>query len=172
MRRYTVWWLIGIAACALAVIVPATWQWLSEDRLKSSALDGMSKIEPDAEFVRTFVVEPDQYRRSIVGIVEPDWIGLTAAEFMDRFPDWELVSFSSQRIVVEERCTDLPTGGFIRLEGDAIVIFDGDPAGCHRRRETVDITPSEILQVGELEAGIRFIDSLELELILEGLHGP
>lgn len=132
----------------------------------------MSKIEPGAEFVRTIVVEPDQYRRSIVSLVDPAWIGLTAAEFMDRHPEWELVSFSPERIVVEERCSDVPAGGFIRLEGDTVVIFDGEPDGCHRRRGTVDIPRSEILQVSELEAGIRFVDSLELELILEGLHGP
>lgn len=174
MQRWTAWWLLGAVASVLvlSVAIAAAWQWLASGRLQPSALDGMSTIAPGAEFVRTIVIEPDQYRRSISGIVHPEWVGLTAAEFMERHPEWQLVSFSSERIVVEEWCSEVPPGGFIRLEGDTVVIFDGDPAGCHRRRGTVDISPSEILQINELEAGIRFRDSFELELILEGLHGP
>lgn len=173
MRRYRALWLLSAAAITfLVTLTPTIWKSLFLDRSQQSSWNGVSQIEQGAEFVRTIVIEPGDYRRSIVGAVQPEWVGLTAAEFIERYPDWDLVSFSSERVIVEEWCKQVPPGGFVRREGDAIVIFDGDPAGCHRRRETVDIVPGEILRVAELEAGISFSDSLELELILEGLHGP
>lgn len=133
----------------------------------------ISRVQPGAEWVRIYLDE-EARPHTVVGSVPPEWIGLTAAEVAALLSEWRLLGFSSERIVAEIQCREYAAGGFIRLEGGRLAIYEGDPHACHRLREmrSLDVTVLTPFQRDELSAGIPFRSDEELELILDGVYGP
>lgn len=174
MQRWT--WVVSACLLAFGAGI-ASMAWFgppSEPRDGASPPpSGLSVIEPATEWVRIYL--DDALRQyTVVDAVRPEWVGLTASQFAELHPDWRLLSFSADRIVFEIVCDEYPAGGFLRLEGATVSIYDGDPQGCQRLRESLDLDTSRLteFQRRELSAGVLFMDEEELDLILDGVYGP
>lgn len=135
--------------------------------------DGRSRIEEGAELVRIFVYQDGEEGSPALSSVPPELVGLSSSELMAARPEWRLVSFGSHRVVVEEACTEL-SGGFIREVQGTIRVYEGSLDGCHRPVDTLDFDASRLspLQRAELQAGIPYLASDDLALLLDGMQAP
>lgn len=169
-------WFIGIASFAfVSSFLYALWVLGSPSRLPT--LDGqrhVSQIADGAEFVRTYVFDEAVWGGSVVSSVLQNWVGMTSTEFARQNPHWHLVSFSPDRIVVEELCSDDLEGGFIRAENGLVYLYHGSMDGCHLRKEPieVDFFSMSPFQTHELQTGIPFGTETDLSLILDGMRAP
>lgn len=173
MRRTT---QLFVLLALLSFVGSFTWILHTLQRVtpRTSPQPFISQIQANTEFIRMYVYEDGSQGPSSVIPILYEWIGLTASEFAERYPQWRVVSFSPRQVVIEEPCTIEDDTGFIRLEGNMISIYRGDVQGCHRREDVLSIRLDGIspFHKMELTEGISFHSSTERSLILEGLHAP
>lgn len=167
--------LIGVASVGFVVtFVYALWILGSAAGLDTPQPDeNRMRITSTAELIRVFIFEEAGQGPSILSAVPAELVGLSSTELAEAYPHWRLVSFAPERVVVEEACSDL-TGGFLRIQGDRLAVFEGSSNGCHREAGAVDIDIESIspLQSAELIRGVPFASESDLALILEGVLAP
>lgn len=176
MSRKT-WWLFGLAGVLCMGVFAWTLSALSDFPLQRSRIDpggAGSRLAAEAEFIRTYVFEDGSAGASFVASVLPDWVGLTPGEFSDAHPHWRVISFTSDRVVVEEPCGPMRGRGFVRTEHGRVVIYEGDMNGCYRQQSEVDADLNKIppFQREELDAGIPYESDADLSRILDGIRAP
>jgi hypothetical protein len=161
----------------LAFIASFTWALLTFGQPRkpepSSYESLVSKLSEDAEIIRTFVLPDGSYGSSLIEPIAFNWVGMTAAEFTSFNPEWTVISFSSNRVVVEEKCSPNEEVGFVRLENGYLKIFSGEMTGCHKliSTEQLDVNNMPLIQRLELESGI-FYAGDELDAVLDGIRAP
>lgn len=176
MFRRTLISFIGIASLAFIGTFFFT-LWVMGGPSRQLGFEGerrVSHIEEGAEFVRNFIFADGLRGASLISSVHGEWVGLSSTEFAQGNPQWRVVSFAPTRIVVEEPCNEVPSGGFIRMESGQIFVFDGVMDGCYRNRGAVEVdmhTVSPFLN-RELVSGIPFTSEDDLALLLEGMRAP
>lgn len=131
------------------------------------------RISVDAELVRQFLFDDGSIGATLLSSVPYELVGLTSTELAESHPQWGIVSFAPHRVVVTEACPE-PTGGFLRSENNALVIYEGTVGGCHKPVATVEIDVSRIppLQASELAQGVPFDARDDLSVILDGVMAP
>lgn len=104
--------------------------------------------------------------------VSGDLIGLTLAELRSLRPDWHILSFSPERIVVDVPCETQGSGGFLRGEGGYVAIFAGVVDGCFHLEEVTMIKLDDLSEDVQdaLRRGIVFTEKTDLPQILDGLQ--
>lgn len=166
---------IGLAGIAfIGTFAFALWVLGSPARMPGTGGEArISRVEEGAELVRNFILDDGLRGATLISSIRNEWVGLSSLEFAQNNPQWRVVSFGPNRIVVEEPC-DTTGGGFVRLEGDQVIVFDGNMDGCYVRRGSIELDADTFspFHIRELESGIPFSNEVDLSIVLEGMRAP
>jgi len=133
------------------------------------------KIGPNTLIVwRTYYTQSDDTHEDSAVAPPETWGHRPDRDLSSIFPGWELVSFSSDRLVLFRRmdslCPIMATYRTLAPEGDYVALFYGEPG--HMRLERVTNVPMASLDAAEqarLLGGIVFMSEEEALRYLEGL---
>lgn len=167
--------LVAVTLCLFVLAFGLTVQKLAgtpqshEEEITSSTTLGEG-----AEAVVHFLLGDGQIAKTEIGTVSADLVGKGIVEVQTAKPEWKIISFSSERIVVSRLCPEVDESkGFLQSAGSYVGIYAGDPEGCHRLVEMtqipVDNLPPPVRAV--LVEGVPFDDPGDLPQLMDGLMG-
>lgn len=131
-------------------------------------------LSEGAELVIHFLLSDGQVAKTEIISASADLIGKGILDVQSMMPRWKIVSFSSDRLVVNEFCGESELqGGFLRDTGGYVGIYSGDIDGCHRLVEQTAIPVDDLSDWARtsLKNGIEFRDQNDLPQLLDGLRG-
>lgn len=168
--------LIIFGSILFGVAFLVTFLWFGPGESPGRRADPPSSITlaPGAEAVVHYLLADGHVATTEVVTVPDGLVGLTLQELQSARPDWRVVSFAPERVVVSAPCGPVRgASGFIGVSAGKVTIFRGHPQGCHEVYEVTDMD-AEILgaNVHQSEGSvIPFDDLSEIPFILEGLTG-
>ncbi len=173
-KERTILYLAG--AVLFGAAFSLTFLWLGpgdEPSREQAPLSGVA-LAPGAEAVVHYLLGDGHIATTDVFALPDDLVGLTLQEFRTARPEWSVVSFAPERVVVSLPCEPIETtSGFISAKDGKVAIFRGRPEGCHEVQEITDIDAAVLGANAHqsVDSAIPFDDPSELPFILEGLKG-
>lgn len=174
VRRSIISFVCVLILSFVSTFLYALWVLGTPSVLLTRQEASLSRLGEGARIVRRFVFPDGVSGGTAAGPILRDWIGLSSVEFAEINPNWRVLSFSAEEVVVEEFCEETPQGGFVRLERDRVYVYDGRLEGCYRLRGPLDVAAHELNPqvIGELVQGLPFASDMDLALLLEGVRAP
>lgn len=171
--KAVIWALGGIlfVGAFLLTYVSLTPPGINQPRTEKSS--SQTLLDDGAETVMHYMLQNGRIAATKVAPVSPGLVGRGLTEIQSSHPDWRIVSFSPNRIVVSVPCGEINSdGGFLGAEKGRVAVYRGESDGCHTLEEMTEIDVNSLPEAAQaaIGRGIRYSDTSELPQLLDGLR--